>query len=273
MQSALYFGHLSHRRFVPWSHAFTARGFWLYLDLAEAPRVFAGRWFWGINQARWATFLRRDHFGDPAVPLEESVAELVSTRTGEPPRGPVRLLTFLRMGGYYFNPLTVYYCFDAADQRVETIVAEVSNTPWLERHCYVLRPGESSNIDNTAGQANHFSSQWAKEFHVSPFMPMDHEYRWHSTLPGDQLAIQLENWRGTARQFSACLTLRRTEISGRALAYALCRYPLQPLAATAGIYWQALCLWWKGARYYPHPGATLDSAPTSPASPPLVNSA
>ncbi len=104
--------------------------------------------------------------------------------------GPIRLLTHLRYFGYSFNPVSFYYCFDAADRRVETIVAEITNTPWKERHAYVLP------VDRLAGACGRgWQFGFAKQFHVSPFLPMDMRYDWRFVAPGRDLHVHMENWR------------------------------------------------------------------------------
>ena len=129
MHSAIYHGSLRHRRFAPRPHVFGYPLFMVYLDLAELDTVFKGHWLWSTRRAAPARFVRADHLGDPAQPLDQAVRDLVESRGGQRPLGPIRLLTHLRYFGYAFNPVSFYYCFDAAGERVECIVAEVNNTP------------------------------------------------------------------------------------------------------------------------------------------------
>src|SRR5262245_2484107 len=130
MQSAIYHEWLRHRRFAPRAHAFRYRLFMLYLDLAELDVVFRGRWLCSTRRPAPARFDRADHLGDAALPLDVAVRDLVENRTGRRPRGAIRLLTHLRYFGHGFNPVSYYYCFDADGGDVETVVAEVNNTPW-----------------------------------------------------------------------------------------------------------------------------------------------
>jgi len=239
---------------APVPHGFSYRLFMLYLDLAELPDVFRGRWLWSSSRPALARFRRRDHLGDPAVPLDRAVRQLVAERTGSAPAGPIRLLTHLRYFGFVFNPVSFYYCFDAEDRRVETVVAEVNNTPWGERHCYVL-PASADT-----GRAGHHRFAARKAMHVSPFMPMDIDYDWRLSDPGERLTVHIENHREGAKLFDATLDLERRELSGRSLAAALARFPLMTLQVVLLIHWQALRLWLKKVPIHDHPDKRLRAA-------------
>lgn len=248
--SCIYTGRLRHRRFAPIRNNFTYRVFFLYLDLTELPELFADRWFWSVERPNLATFRRRDHLGDPAVPLDQAVRELVAARLGRRPEGPIRLLTHLRYFGYCFNPVSFYYCFDASGRQVEAVVAEIHNTPWGEEHCHVIGRTPGGN-DSGLLQAS-----FAKEFHVSPFMPMDIQYQWGFTEPGANLSVAMTNRQQETTLFDAVLTLRRRELNGRSLATTLLGHPPMTWKVTAAIYWQALRLKLKGAPFHPHPSTT-----------------
>jgi DUF1365 family protein len=218
-----------------------------WLDLSELDSVFRGRWLWSTRHRALAWFRRADYLGDPALTLDEAVRRRV-VQAGRPrPTGPIRMLAQLRSFGHCFNPVTFYYCYDAADTRVQTVVAEITNTPWGERHAYVLPAPEGhppgSTLDFTFG----------KDFHVSPFMPMDVGYHGRFGAPGSRLAVHRENTRGGGALFDATLNLSRREITGGSLAGVLLRFPLSTLRVLVAIYWQALRLKLKGVAVHDHP--------------------
>lgn len=247
MHSALYTGQLDHRRRGPVDHAFTYPATLAWLDLSELDSVFAGRWFWSTRRPAPAWLRRADYLGDASVPLHEAVRDRVARETGLRPLGPMRLLTQLRMLGFCFNPVSFYYCYDEADTKVEAIVAEITNTPWNERHAYVLRapPGLAPDAP--------LRFSLAKSFHVSPFMPMDLEYDWRFTSPGPELAVYMRSERQGRTVFDASLRLRRREITSASLAATLARQPVAALSVLRRIYWQALRLSLKKAPFHVHP--------------------
>jgi DUF1365 family protein len=248
MKSALYTGWIRHRRFGPARNEFSYRIFMSYLDLAELPALFDRRWLWSARGPALAWFRREDFLGPQDVPLDEAVRAVVQERTGLAPRGPIHLLTQLRFFGYSFNPVSFYYVF-GEDSRLETIVAEITNTPWKERHVYVLPITGAARVGSHAWRFG-----FAKEFHVSPFMPMDMRYDWSFDVPGHGLHVHMENWRDGEAVFDATLNLTRQEMSGGSLARALIRFPMITVKVIALIYWQALKLLCKRMSFHTHPG-------------------
>lgn len=247
MKSAIYKGWVRHRRYYPESHHLRYQVFMLLLDLSELDSVFAGTRLWSAKGRALAQFKREDFHGDPAMPLDKAVRERVQQQTGVYPDGPIRLLANLRYFGFIINPIACYYCFDKSEQ-LQFIVAEVNNTPWDERHSYVLRCDP---------QRRYQRIRFNKSFHVSPFNPMDIEYDWRSNLPQQQLRINMQNWRKindkSILEFDATLVLEREKISPSALRNLIWQYPFMTLKVVLAIYWQALKLLVKRVPVYDHP--------------------
>ncbi|MEZ5940447.1 MAG: DUF1365 domain-containing protein [Planctomycetaceae bacterium] len=248
LHSCLYTGTVSHCRHVPKPHAFQYRLFQVYLDLSELERL--GRENWLISNEGWgiARFGRNDHLGRREEPLDESVRRLVQRETGQRLTGPIRLLTHLRYFGFLMNPVSFYYCFDEQDEHVEAVVAEVNNTPWNEQHCYVLNWKRDS-----AEASNTLQTRQAKEFHVSPFMEMDMEYRWQLAVPNESLDVSISNFRGEDCLFNATLHMQREPLTNWNMLSHLVAFPCMTAKVYAAIHWEALRLWWKGIPYVPHP--------------------
>lgn len=245
--SAIYRGRMQHRRHAPQPHAFDYPIAQLLIDLDELDRLFDGRWFWSVNRRNLAEFRRSDYLGDPDQPLADAVRGRITQALGHAPSGPVRMLAHLRHAGHIFNPVSFYYCYAADGTTLDCIVAEITNTPWQERHAYVLPVAQADP------QGRALAWTFDKQFHVSPFLPMDCEYRWRFTAPGDDLHVHMQVWRSGERQFDADLALRRHSLTGPGLARVLLRHPLMTVQVVAAIHWQALRLWLKRTPVHDHP--------------------
>ncbi|MEZ6059947.1 MAG: DUF1365 domain-containing protein [Planctomycetaceae bacterium] len=256
MHSCIYEGRVRHRRFGNPAHTFTASLFLMYLDLDELPRILDDFWLWSASKPALARFRRNDHFGDPDRPLDECVQDLVHERLGFRPSGRICLLTQLRWLGYVMNPVSFFYCWNTTGTQVDAVVAEVTNTPWNERHCYVIdgRPFTADGRQTPGSRPSVIRHRHDKQFHVSPFLPMNLNYQWRIRTPGRTLAVHLEDLDVSGKRiFDASLLLARREISSAGLARLVLRYPAISMQTTLRIYWQAARLWWKRAAFHPHP--------------------
>jgi DUF1365 family protein len=252
--SALYEGRVRHRRHRRPAGSFTTAMAMAYLDLAEVPTVLDRHPLWSARRVAPVEFRAADHLdgsaGTPAA-LAERIRDLVGSRLGADrrPAGPVRLLTQPRTLGWAFNPLSVFFCFDG-ERRLQAVVCEVTNTPWHERCWYVVPAQERTG---RADERVH-GAAFAKAMHVSPFLGMDHTYRFSFTEPAECLWIRFEAMDPDGRRsFDADLVLRRVPITARSMLTVPGRHPAAPMRTSLGIYRRALALWWRGAPVHSHP--------------------
>lgn len=288
--SAIYEGTIRHRRFTPRSHAFTYRVFMVYLDLQEIQPIFQQTPWWSSRYFSLAWFRRKDFFdGDATSCLYDSVANYVEQQTGRRPSGAIRMLTNLRYFGFLINPITCYYCFDKTGQQLETVVAEVTNTPWGQRRHYILDLRAKNKTENkgycaeeSKKSSNHKMQSapvlFKKTMHVSPFQPMNLIYGWRGKAPQEQLAIHLDvfsddeenhsdkasvvhqkscevykNVASARPVFDATLLLTRVPMTTQEMHKKIRRYPFMTVKVFAAIYWQAIKLWCKKIPFYGAP--------------------
>ncbi len=252
MHSGIYRGTIRHRRFKPRPHDFSYDLFMMFLDLEEMETVFKNSRWWSCHQPNLAWFKRSDYLGDPQISLDRAVRDLVEERTGCRPQGHIALLTHLRYFGFIFNPVTFYYCYDAMGTEIETIVAEITNTPWKERHPYIL----SRALDEPIGTMHRY--RFPKDFHVSPFFPMNMDYDWRFSEPAADLHIHMRLDQKEGKQFDASLRLKREEINPKSLQKVLWSHPFMTLKVIAAIYLEAFRLKRKGIPIHDHPGLSSD---------------
>lgn len=260
MNSCLYFGHVRHRRFVPHEHEFNFPLFMAYLDLDELETVFSQSRLWSNQKANVAWLRRADYIEPAHLSIKDAVIEQLHRHGIDAFEGSVRMLAHLRYYGHCFNPVTFYFCFKPGVEEPAYLVADVHNTPWNERHIYVLsyqnhgaqtKPGSKTLRDKTV-------FEFEKAFHVSPFNPMDMDYRWSVQVPGEGLQIHINALRAQHKWFDATLELHREAITASAMNRVLWRYPVMTFQVAFGIYWQALRLWLRKTPLFDHPANHSD---------------
>ena len=244
-KSYLYRGVVGHRRFTPFNHFFTYPLFMAYIDLDTLDDFLKKSWFWNVNKKALVSFYRKDYHGDPSQDLSVSIRETVNKTIGLEIKGPIRLLTHLRYFGYCFNPVSFYYCFNEDDTDVDAIVAEVTNTPWKERHAYVI---QNKNKNKTKLKSN-----FKKQLHVSPFWGMDHDYEWLFSKPEKKINVNMKNFRSDTKVFDANLNMVRSPFTKKGLLKNVLRFPFITIIVVTRIHFQAFKLWVKKAPFFIHP--------------------
>ena len=236
MDSGLYVGTLRHRRLTPVPHAFSYPLFMVLLDVDRVPELMRVSRLTSHNRWNWASFDDRDHLGDPTRPLRERLIADAERHGVDLPDGPIFLLTHLRYLGHCFNPVSFFYCFDRRN-RLQVVLAEVNNT-FGGTHNYWLRPDPVSKTFRSAAE---------KSLYVSPFMPVDVDYSFALSTPGNHLVAHMESQKSGSAIFDATLSLSRRPWSAPEIRRALVRHPAMTASVVVGIHWQAVRLWWKGA--------------------------
>ncbi|MEQ9143048.1 MAG: DUF1365 family protein [Parvibaculaceae bacterium] len=245
MESCLYRGYVDHARTRPKRHKLRYRVFSLLLDLDELDAVDAQSRVLGINRRAPLSFRESDH-GDGRVRGLKGWVEDHLKKAGLAVEGlRVRVLCYPRIFGYVFNPLTVYYCYDADGAMIATL-HEVHNT-FDEKHTYVL-PAEVGANGTVRQQAE-------KRMYVSPFTGMDGQYRFDLVPPGEGVRVFIGLSDEDGPLLSASFEGTRQKLTGRALLATFVQYPLMTLKVVAGIHYEALKLWAKRVPLFRHQDA------------------
>ncbi|NKI34433.1 DUF1365 domain-containing protein [Wenzhouxiangella sp. XN79A] len=244
-------GTVWHRRRAPRDHAFAYRLWFSLLDVDRLDERFARSRLWSRGRFGLVRFRRADYFRPEVASLGDAVRDRIERELGERPGGPIRMLTHLRQWGLCFNPVTFYFAH-RADGALLAILAEVHNTPWGERHAYVL------DARDRTGPTYRFG--FAKAFHVSPFLPMDMDYDWTFTLEDQRVVVHMRVTRGGQDFFQAGMRLALAELDPAAMRRLPLTFPLQAVKVAGGIYWQALRLYVKRIPFHDHPRTHADGS-------------
>ena len=249
--SALYIGAVTHQRNRPVAHRLDYRVFWLLLDLAEIDGLDRRLRLFSRNRFNLLSFHDRDHGDGSGAALRAQIEAWLQRAGVDIGCGPTRLLTMPRVLGYVFNPISVYYCYQA-DGRLAAMIYEVTSTFGV-RHAYVVPiPPE----DQAAGLIRHGA---AKALYVSPFMGMEMDYEFRGHAPGERLDLIIRGLEAEGPLITAAMSAGRRPLEDASLLSAALALPLMTLKVMAAIHWEALKLWLKGVPLTRQPPPTSGS--------------
>ncbi|MBQ4846823.1 DUF1365 domain-containing protein [Pseudoalteromonas sp. MMG005] len=240
LNSALYLGDVSHRRLEPTEHKFKYPMYMAWIDLDELDHLNAVHPWFGTNYFKPLRFKQNDYLKGYSGQLKDRALTVSAQLGAQPSSDSVMMLCQLRCFGLYFSPVNFYFFADPTGKFTH-MVAEVSNTPWNECHCYLVYLDRKVNFK--------------KVFHVSPFMNLDMHYHWSVRAPAASTLIHIENRREQTRLFDATLRLKRYTLSRENITFILKRFPAMTVSIFKGIYWQALRLFLKKVPFIGHPGS------------------
>ena len=250
IHSALYEATVMHHRVRPFKHRFTYSVFSLLLDVDELPALGRRLKLFSYNKRNLLSLQDKDFGPGDGTPLRAWVEQTLDDWGYDFPVGRIELLCFPRLLGYVFNPLSVYYVRDT-DGALRAVLYEVTNT-YRDRHSYLL------SVENGDGPIRQACD---KNLYVSPFIDMDARYHFRLNEPGAALNVAIREETPDGNVLFAAMTGNRRPLTDRTLARAVLAHPLMTLKVTAGIHWEALRLWRKGARVFAH-GAPPEEAVT-----------
>lgn len=257
----LYPGDVMHARLRPFGHRFVYSVFSLLADLDQLAALGRMSRLLSVNRPGLVSFWEADHVERPGETLRQFVDRHLAQAGLEQPAARVLVLAYPRILGYAFNPIAVYFAYDASDRLVALIYA-VRNT-FGQRHSYVARllPGELTD----AG----VRQERTKIFHVSPFIDMGMRYHFRVLPPGRTVKLRIHETDAEGPLLSATFNGTAVTLNDANLAGLLLRFPLMTMKVMAAIHWEALKLWWKGAPFRtsppaPAPASYADTAPARP---------
>jgi DUF1365 family protein len=245
LESSIYSGTVFHQRSIPKVHKFDYQIYLFWLKLSELDKLSEQVKGFSLEKSGISAvnFKRTDYLGSPDISLDDAVlskmnelnAELNDAEV-EPLTGDIFLLGQVRTFGLYFSPVNFYYLRDMQGSYTH-MLAEVSNTPWNQRHHYLVDLKTQKDSQ--------------KVFHVSPFNPMNMQYKWNIQQPAENLRLHLSCYQ-KQKHFEAAINMTKKPLNTANLRSSLLSIPSMTIKTVAGIYWQAIKLFFKRVPIYTH---------------------
>jgi DUF1365 family protein len=237
METCIYKGFVTHRRFKPVRHYFSYKTFSILFDLSELEDLHKKISIFSLNKFNIFSFYNKDHGQRDGSDLTEWVKENLKKYNFNFNVSKIKLLCFPRIFNYAFNPLSIFYCYEGTS--LKAILYEVKNT-FNEQHTYVFSINNTSKI---------ITQQCKKKFYVSPFIEMDTFYNFRLTEPDESIRILIKQIDKVGKILVACQVGRRQIMSLKNLLINFCIHPMMTFKIMISIHYEALRLWKKGAKF------------------------
>jgi len=243
---------IRHRRYLPKSHHFETQLNYLWFDPEQIETITQQSYLWSSKRWNILTLDPDDFLIMEQGSIREKVAKILDKQANFilPFDAEIRVLALPRTCGFRFNSVVFYFIFDIHDQPL-FILSEITNTPWNERHVYAH---DCRHESVPQAHPKNYVFEFKKSFHVSPFMPMQMDYRWHFNLSAQRTIIHMQLWQQEILQFDATMRFSLSSITFPSQQH---RYAIssvfEPFKMMAGIYWNATRLWIKKVPFYRHP--------------------
>ena len=237
METCIYKGSVSHRRFKPIKHYFSYRTFSILFSLDELESLEKKISLFSYNKFNLFSFYNKDHGDRSGENLSDWVKKNLKQNDLNFNISKIKLLCFPRIFGYVFNPLSIFYCYDNVNLKV--ILYEVKNT-FNEQHTYIFPVDQNSKI---------ISQHCNKKFYVSPFIEMETYYNFRLTEPNERLKVYIKQTDKVDKVLIACQTGKRRTMSTQQLLINFLFHPMMTFKILFAIHFEALRLWKKGATF------------------------
>ena len=236
MNSCIYNGVVTHKRFKPVKHFLKYKTFSFFIDLDEIEKLDKDNIIFSFNRFNVFSFYNKDHGDRDGKSLKVWVIDNLRKFNINEKINKIKLLCYPRIFGYVFNPLSIFYCYQ--DGELKVVFYEVKNT-FNEQHTYIFKVKDSNVVTHKC----------KKKFYVSPFMNMDTYYNFRLLNPKEKLSVSIKQTDKKDTILTAVQTGERKDFNLKQLVFNFFRYPLMTIKIISAIHFEALLLWKKGAKY------------------------
>lgn len=247
LDACIYKGSVFHKRFSPKPHELRYSVFTLFADIDDLKALSDQSKFFSLNKFNLMSLYEKD-YGDPndtsGQNLKDRLLSLMSdTGISVGKISKIKLLTYPRINGFVFNPLTVFYCSGKNDEHL-ALIYEVRNT-FGERHNYIYEIPDGKTFTD--------AHQTQKCFHVSPFFDRDGDYKFKINDPGDVASVLIDYHNDHEILMTANFIGKKVALSDKTILSLCLKAPFMTVKVVAGILFEAMRLKFKGLKVFSHP--------------------